>query len=171
MILKNCALIFISFVILCLAACGNETATSDTQEQTSERNPAETVQAGEETPSVPVLLYLPGENAIGFTTETALTDGTPEHIVSLLVSEKALPEGSSLLDFVIDGKLQQAKVDMNAVYGQSFGKGTSEEYQLLGCLVNTLLTYFEQEEILLTIEGETLETGHNVYDYPLRIFE
>jgi spore germination protein GerM len=117
-----------------------------------------------------VLLYLPGENAIGFITETALTDGTPEHIVSLLVSENALPEGSSLLDFVInnDGSCQ---ADMNAAYGQALGKGTSAEYQLLGCLVNTLLTYFDLEEITLTIEGETLETGHNVYDYPLRIFE
>jgi hypothetical protein len=63
------------------------------------------------------------------------------------------------------------RADMNAVYGQALGKGTSAEYQLLGCLVNTLLTYFDLEEITLTIEGETLETGHNVYDYSLRIFE
>jgi hypothetical protein len=148
----------------------NGTATSDAREQASGNGPAETAQTGEDAPSVPVLLYLPGENAIGFITETALTDGTPEHIVSLLVSEKALPEGSLLLDFVINND-GSCRADMNAVYGQSFGKGTSEEYQLLGCLVNTLLTYFEQEELLLTIEGETLETGHNIYDYPLRIFE
>jgi hypothetical protein len=123
-----------------------------------------------EKPAVPATLYLPGENAIGFVTESVLTDGTPEDIVSLLVREKALPEGSALLDFTIDGD-GSCRVDMNAAYGEALGKGTSAEYQLLGCLVNTLLTHFDQSEITLTIEGETPATGHNVYDFPLRFFD
>ncbi|MDR1321519.1 MAG: GerMN domain-containing protein [Gracilibacteraceae bacterium] len=123
-----------------------------------------------ETPAVPATLYLPGENAIGFTTATVLTDGTPEDIVSWLVREKALPEGSALLDFTIDGD-GSCRADMNAAYGASLGQGTSAEYQLLGSLVNTLLTHFEQSEITLTIEGETPATGHNVYDFPLRFFD
>jgi hypothetical protein len=171
MIKRMAALIFTGMLIACLAACGRETAiSSDTQGSISKDGQTEALPVETERFSVPVTLYLPGENAIGFTTAAALTDGTPAHIVSLLVKEKALPAGVSLLDFVRSGG-GSCHADMNAVYGRSLGRGTSGEYQLLGCLVNTLLTHFEQEEITLTIEGETLETGHNVYAYPLRLFE
>ena len=65
-------------------------------------------------PDAVVTLYLPNNNADGFVTKAAITDGLAAQIISLLVSEKALPEGCALLEFAIDGngsgiKSQNAK--------------------------------------------------------------
>ncbi len=117
----------------------------------------------------PVVLYLPNENADGFVTKDAMTDGTAEHIVSLLVEEKALPEGCALLSFTA-AEGGGAVADMNAAYGQIIGEGTAAEYLRLGSVVNTLLTFYELTEITITIEGQVPNTGHEIYDYPLRFY-
>jgi hypothetical protein len=118
----------------------------------------------------PVALYLPNDNADGFVVYAAMTDGSAEHIVSLLVDKDALPAGCELLDFSVSGN--SASADMNAKYGQAVSStGTAGEYMMIGSVVNTLLTFFELEEITLTIEGQVLETGHSIYDFPLRFFE
>jgi len=116
-----------------------------------------------------VSLYLPNENADGFVIEAAYTDGTAAHIVSLLVAEDVLPAGCALLSFDIgDGKSGAA--DMNAAFGQSL-QGTAGEYLRIGAVVNTLLTYYGLEEIMLTMEDQTIETGHSVYDTPIGFVE
>ena len=119
----------------------------------------------------PIELYLPNTNADGFVTKASMTDGKPEHIISLLINEKALPDGCALLDFAVNGN-KSAIMDMNAAYGKAVGNsGTAGEYLQLGSVINTFVTFFAVEEITLTIEGKTLETGHEIYDYPLRFFE
>jgi len=107
-----------------------------------------------------VVLYLPNSNADGFVTKNALTNGKAEHIVSLLVKEKALPEGCALLDFSITGG-GGCKANMNAAYGTALNTtGTTGEYIYLGTVVNTLLTYFKMDTITITVEGQPLSTGH-----------
>jgi hypothetical protein len=130
----------------------------------------ESTQSNTQTANLPLSLYIPNDTIDGFDIITSLTDGSAQHIVSLLVSEKALPEGCALLSFTPDSK-NSGTADMNAAYLQAISEGTASEYVRLGCVVNTLLTYFDLDEITLTIEGKTLETGHEVYDYPLRFYE
>ena len=150
-------------------------SSSSTPSVTSEpaSSEAATIQS-ENSPPVPapaeqpVVLYLPNENADGFVTKDAMTDGTAEHIVSLLVEERALPEGCALLSFSND--VGGAVVDMNAAYGQAIGEGTAAEYLRLGSVVNTLLNFYELTEITITIEGQVPNTGHEIYDYPLRFY-
>ena len=48
--------------------------------------------------------------------------------------------------------------------------GTSGEYMMLGCLVNTILDNTGCRYVVLTVDGEWLETGHNIYDFPLSFF-
>ena len=122
-------------------------------------------------PPQEVMLYLPNDNADGFVTKVVQTDAppTPEGIVALLVAQGALPEGCALLGFSPDG---QPQVDMNAAFGQAVrGTGTAGEYLLFGSLVNTLLYFYGLESILVTVEGQIPETGHETYDYPLRFYE
>ena len=120
---------------------------------------------------VPVVLFLPNDNVDSFVTKTVMTDGTAQDIVALLVSEAALPPDAALLQFEIISDIG-ATADMNDAYRQAVANtGTAGEYIGLGCVVNTLLTFYMLEEITITIEGQTLETGHNIYDYPLRFFE
>jgi spore germination protein GerM len=116
-----------------------------------------------------VTLYLPNDNADGFVTQDAATDGSAAHIVSLLVEQGALPEGCALLAFSTNGTSGTA--DMNAAYGQAVNQGTTGEYLRLGAVVNTLLVFFELDELTITIEGKMLETGHESYDHPLRFHE
>jgi hypothetical protein len=140
------------------------------QGNTETKAPESSKTAATPAQNLPVVLYLPNVNADGFVTKAAMTDGTAEHIVSLLTDNKALPDGCALLSFTPDGK-GGAAADMNAAYGQAIGEGTTAEYLRLGCVVNTLLTFFELDEITITVEGGTAETGHEIYDYPLRFYE
>jgi hypothetical protein len=117
-----------------------------------------------------VALYLPNDNADGFITTTTATDGTAAHIVALLVSENALPSGCALNDFAVTGD-KSCRADLNAAYGESLGAGTAAEYLRLGSVVNTLLTFYQLDEITVTIDGNPPETGHERYDYPLRFYE
>jgi len=119
----------------------------------------------------PVVLYLPNANVDGFIVKAALTDGTAEHIVSLLVNEKALPTGSAVLSFTTNSADKSCKLDMNAAYGYAIlTTGTAGEYMMIGSLVDTLLTFYGMETITITIEGQTLASGHGVYDYPLHFY-
>jgi len=118
-----------------------------------------------------VELFLPGENAIGMKRVKRLTDGTPADIVSLLVSNvDILPNDVALLSFTIIGK--SGHVDMNAVYGNALkSTGTTGEWYMVSTLVNTLLTFYGLEEITLTAEGKVIETGHAIYDGPIRFWD
>jgi hypothetical protein len=119
----------------------------------------------------PVSLYLPNNNADGFDTKIAFTSGKADHIVSLLVSEKALPAGCALLDFALTGN-GSCRADMNAAYGTALNTtGTAGEYLYLGTVVNTLLTYFKADTITITVEGKPLSTGHGgILDEPFQFY-
>jgi hypothetical protein len=120
-----------------------------------------------------VQLYLPhtGEDVtdVAFTRLTANTTGTAEHIIELLAAHGALPEGSAMLSF--ETSRRTAQLDMNAAFSDGLNQmGTTGEILILGSLVNTMLGFFGLNSISITIEGETLETGHEIYDYPLEYF-
>ncbi|MDR1961163.1 MAG: hypothetical protein LBQ16_02640 [Gracilibacteraceae bacterium] len=173
---KTTVAIFITIITLSLlAGCGGQFGRAEQTPPTSEQT-ASSVSTSPDPESTspdaaeqPVTLFLPNAARDGFVTMTALTDGTAAHILSLLVTAQALPEGCALLDFAIDGN-GSGHADMNATYGQAVREGTTGEYLRLGAAVNTLLIFYDLEEITLTIEGDTLETGHEIYDYPLRFF-
>lgn len=149
-------------LILSLSACSLLNPPSNSPDSP----PSETT----DPTSYPIMLYLPNDTADGFVTQAAETDGTAADIIALLVAEHALPMGSAVLDFAIDGA-GGPRVDMNNAFGQAVrSTGTTGEYLLLGSLVNTLLSYFGLSEITLTVEGSVLETGHEVYSYPLHFF-
>jgi hypothetical protein len=166
-------------MILCVAGCTLPLAESSvppvSEDVPSESQPpapssSETSpESSEIVLDMPVTLYLPNENADGFVTEEAMTDGMAEHIVSLLVEHHALPEGCALLAFSAEGTSGTA--DLNAAYGQAINQGTTGEYLAFGAVVNTLLVFFELDELTITIEGEVPETGHEIYDRPLHFHE
>ena len=119
-----------------------------------------------QTQAQPVVLFLPNDNADGFVVKAALTDGTAADLVALLVAEEALPEGCALLSF------EGGTADLNGAYGEAISTmGTTGEYLRIGCVVNTLLTFYGLDSIYITVEGQVPKTGHNEYDFPLRFHE
>jgi hypothetical protein len=114
-----------------------------------------------------VTLFLPNDNADGFIKKTEVSDGSADVIVKLLVENGALIEGCELLSF----SEENAVIDMNAVFGKQLGNGTTGEYLCAGALINTILTYYGMDEIMLTVEGKMPENAHGVYDKPLGFYE
>ncbi|MCL1847603.1 MAG: GerMN domain-containing protein [Coriobacteriia bacterium] len=166
---KRVLLIAFALVLtLALSACDKtkpqETPKATTGTESESKTEVEAV-------SYPVVLYFPNVQADGFVAKAAMTDGTAEDIVSLLVEKGVLPKGCAVVSFEVTSNVR-CTVDMNAAYGQAVRtSGTTGEYVLVGSLVNTLLTYYDLKELVLTVEGEALETGHVIYDYPLQFYE
>ncbi len=141
--------------------------------------------AQEETTSAPaqmrITLYLPNDNADGFVTrEVTLPreapgditeqliqmDALAEDILEQLVQAGALPEGVRVLS------MDNGVLDLNSAFLSFLNTmGTSGEYVVMGSVVNTYLTAFGLDRITITVEGNVPETGHSIYDEPLRMYE
>lgn len=121
--------------------------------------------------SVSYALYLPNENADGFVTRTVLTDRiTADGILLELQIAGALPDTVILNAFGSQG--DQLILDFNSAFGDAVNAmGTSGEYMIIGSLVNSFLNAFQAQSLTFTVEGEILESGHVIYDFPLTFFE
>lgn len=128
-----------------------------------------------------VTLYLPNDNADGFVTQTVtlpreapqdtmtqLIQATSlaEDIMEQLVQASALPEGVRVLS------MEGGVLDLSSEFLTFLNTmGTSGEYVVMGSVVNTYLTAFGLDRITITVEGKVPETGHSIYDEPLRMYE
>ncbi len=120
------------------------------------------------------IIYLPDENAENLI-ETEIevpvsAEPDPEAdlsaLISALTAQNALPVDSAVVSVELG---EPVKLDMNAAFGSGMmSTGTTGEMLYLGALVNTVLDYADAEHVLLTVEGAPLETGHNIYDEPIR---
>ena len=167
---------FLLIFCLLLAGCApsrpveQAAPTTDTQEETTSA-PAQ----------MSVTLYLPNDNADGFVTrEVTLPreapgniteqliqmDALAEDILEQLVQAGALPEGVRVLS------MDNGALDLNSAFLSFLNTmGTSGEYVVMGSVVNTYLTAFGLDRITITVEGNVPETGHSIYDEPLRMYE
>lgn len=120
--------------------------------------------------------FSPNDNADGFVEITvevpAITDSI---IVEQLVNTGVLAEGtcvSTVMEVSTDSGKSTLTADFNAALLQSIlPMGTSGEYVILGSVVNTFLTAYDADAIIITVDGEVLETGHSVYDQPLTLYQ
>ena len=172
--MKKLVVLLATVAVAALGACTpSDSTTSDpTTPQSTPSDPVAPQSATPEpTPStVPVDLYLPNSNADGWVTKPSTTDGSAQHIVSLLVAEGALPEGCAVLSF--EPSSTTISVDMNDAFFQAINNtGTTGERLQMGSLVNTLLTFYGAQEITVTVDGGSFSSGHTVYDSPQRFYE
>ena len=66
----------------------------------------------------------------------------------------------------------QLFLDLNQAFlDQLYTMGSSGEKMLIGSIVNTFLSAYSCETVLLTVNGEAFDSGHTVYDFPLGFFE
>ncbi|HAN21868.1 MAG: hypothetical protein A2Y15_06315 [Clostridiales bacterium GWF2_36_10] len=173
--MKKISVLFLIFILLTLVFSSCKTGREEANDQlasTLSDISYETVSINEESYLIETItFYLPNEKADGFTTTDYECESTPIKIVLKLAENGALPEGSEInsVETIQNGKT--IKIDMNAIFAAGMkSTGSSREYLYMGSLVNTLLDYYDVEEIILTVAGEILETGHDVYDYPLTKF-
>ena len=117
-----------------------------------------------------VLVWYPDANAEHLTAMAIeVMDLTADGLTSAM-ADSVLWGGSTIQSLKIEGSTVRA--DMNDAFAAQIGSmGSSGETMILGGLVNTLLDALDAEEVILTVNGQPLETGHDVYDYPLGRYE
>ena len=94
----------------------------------------------------------------------------PEEIIQLLAEYSVLnPDVEANAAVLIDTQLH---LDLNEAFlMQPYTMGTTGEKMLIGSIVNTFLSAYGCESVLLTVDGQFFDSGHVVYDFPLGFFE
>lgn len=165
-------------ILCCLLLAGCGATTSQPEPTATETKPVDTMAPTETEPQTtpqPVVLtyqiYLPNENADGFDVQAVETDQiTANGVLEALQAQGALPETVSINAFDIDGS--QLNIDFNQGFADLIcSMGTSGELMITGSVVNSFLSAFQAESVYFTVDGEILESGHVVYDFPLTFVE
>lgn len=145
----------------------------DLSEADYEKEAEDTV--SNEDKSVEIQLYVSNDDATEFVSESVKIDElTPENIVNALVQKSVLPSDIQVLKCdkqTIDG-VESLDVDFNEAFGAYVcSMGTTGEYYTIGSVVNTFLDAYGCEKIKITVEGNTLESGHAEYPRYMNRFE
>lgn len=121
--------------------------------------------------SVPVTLYHGDESCESIVSqEAAVPELTAQALVDLLSGNDIIAENVVVNSFTVDNN-NIIQLDLSAQFSNALNTmGTSGEYIMLGSLVNTFMDAFDADGVFLTIDGKTLETGHNIYDQALGFF-
>lgn len=118
-------------------------------------------------PGDPVVVYVPDEQGDALTPVGAATqDDSDQGLLNALIETGALPAGVAVQSSsTVDGVLM---LDMNEAYGQAVrSSGTTGETMMIYALVNTFAQARGVDRVQITVDGAPLETGHDIYDYPL----
>lgn len=154
-------------MMLSMTGCTNE--TSDIK--APEVQPESEKEAAEEAEPVKVLIYYGNASADGFEQkEVEIMELTPQNLIGELAKLNVVSIDTEVKSFEQDGKA--LKLDLSKGFSKYLNMmGSSGEYIVMGGLVNTFLDAYDGESILITVEGEMLESGHTSYEGPLTFFE
>lgn len=115
-----------------------------------------------------VIVYVPDEQGETLTPVGAdAEDDSDQALVDALIAAGSLPEGVAVnSSSTADGVLT---LDMNAAYGEAVrSSGTTGENMLIYSLVNTFVQARGVDSVIITVDDAPLESGHEIYDYPLQ---
>ena len=164
---KYIALVLGAILVLSLAACGG-TAPDTTTTPEAQGQQEQDVPAPE---GVTVTYYYSDSTAEHLiAADAVIPELSPENLMQLLIDQPVWAEGAAVNSFSQEG--DQLTVDVSSDFSaQLQGAGTTGEYLMLGSFVNTFLTAYQAQSMVLTVDGEPLATGHNIYDTALTFFQ
>jgi len=146
---------FILFLALCLCLCACSNEKAEPVDISAEIN----VYYGDET----------CENILS--EQMTVSELSPENILAALLEKDVVSEPVAVKSFLMD-KTGVIRLDLGAEFGTMINAmGTSGEYIMMGALVNSFLDAYNASGLMLQVDGKTLETGHNIYDYTLTFYE
>lgn len=197
---KRIIIFILTGIILTMSACSNSTSTNSSQadnqkieQQENDKNNVDQKkenkeeQSGEnsdeqsentisnEDKSVEIKVYVSNDDATAFVSDSVKIDElTPENIVNILVQKSVLSSDVQVLKCdkqKVDG-VESLEIDFNEAFGAYVcSMGTTGEYYTIGSVVNTFLDAYGCEKVKITVEGNTLETGHAEYPGYMNRFE
>ena len=165
----------IPLLLCCMILCGcvfpGTPAETEPTGGVTEIETAPATDPSTEPETITVTIYYGNGNADGFeTAEVQVEDLTMDILVEQLIAYGVLAEDVRIRTMEIDGTCLILDFN-NAFADHANTMGTSGEMILFGSVVNTFLTAWpEAESVYITANGETIETGHNVYDFELTRF-
>ena len=162
----------IAVILFCLIFTGCTAQTQPPSTAPYETAEPENTLTLETTPiQIPVNIFVPDENAENFhTIPTVISTADAEEIVTLLIEHSMLNTDISLNSAEIVGN--QLNLDFNKAFSDQLNTyGTSGERMMIGCVVNTFLSVYDVETIYITVEGQIMESGHVIYDFPMGFIE
>lgn len=153
------------------------TTTENTQLSVTEKDPTVPLETVPATPAesptntVIYMLYIPNDDVETFTEVTIETNQiNAENVMAALQEYHVLPDTVTLNQFGSSGT--QLIMDFNQAFGDLIcATGTSGERMITGSVFNTFLNAFQAESVVFTVEGEVLESGHVIYDFPIGYIE
>lgn len=150
----------------------DEQSEADQVEDDSDKKENQTVREDE---STEITIYTSNDDATAFVSESVKIDElTPENIVKILVRKSVLSSDVQVLKCdkqTVDG-VESLEIDFNEAFGAYVcSMGTTGEYYTIGSVVNTFLDAYGCEKVKITVEGNTLETGHAEYPGYMNRFE
>ena len=197
---KRIIVLMLTGIILSVSACSNSAGTDSSQSDNqkteqqeddkdkadqSDENKADQSEPdsdkktedtdSNEDKSVEIQLYVSNDDATEFVSESVKIDElTPENIVNALVQKSVLPSDIQVLkceEQIVDG-VKSLDVDFNEAFGAYVcSMGTTGAYYTIGSVVNTFSDAYGCEQIKITVEGNTLESGHAEYPGYMNRFE
>ena len=142
-------------------------STADVVTQPTQTEPEPTEES--QIPEVTVFtVYTPNENLDGFfTTEVQGDQLTP---LDALIAAGVLNEDIEILSVTREDNM--ITVDFNAAFADLiYTMGSTGEAMIMGSVVNTFLSAHGAETMMITVEGQILESGHAIYDFPMGFVE
>ena len=132
---------------------------AEIQESQKESAPVQTGQA---------FIYVPDENAEGWdVNQVEIAQVTADALIGQLVGAGVLTDSITVQNFEETEEEGQyvLKLDLSSNFKDSIrSMGTAGEILTIGAVVNSFLGTYQAEAIQLTVDGSTLETGHEVYE-------
>lgn len=142
--------------------------------QTDKKENAETKEeTGTQEESVPVqtgqaFIYVPDENAEGWdVNQVEIPQVSADALIGQLVGAGVLTDSITMQNFEETEEEGQyvLKLDLSSNFKDSIrSMGTAGEILTIGAVVNSFLDTYQAEAIQITVDGSTLETGHEVYE-------
>ncbi len=149
-------------ILLLLAGCG---ADRHTPPPTLEP----TALLASPPPLKKVTLFLPDDDAMWMELENrSMVEVGPVNLLAELAREDAVPNGVKVNSFTEYGE-GDGEVDLSEEFLSALN-GTAGEGMAMSAVAYTLLANLNWNTVYLTCGGQTIETGHTVYDQPITLF-
>lgn len=183
--MKKClSIIFCLVLVFSLCACGEETPPPTTAEPDQveapvlpvpEDSPEPAPEVSLEpsaAPAISVTLYKGDDNAeYVIPVECEIAEQSPQAIADKLVELGVFSAAVTANSFTVDNS-NVIHLDMGQDFAaQIFSSGTAGEHIMVGSLVNSFISVYEADAVLITVDGKPFESGHAIYDYALSFFE
>lgn len=155
-------------LLCCLLLCGcstiNHKDNTSTTEATSSA-PANTTIPSELTT---ITVYVPNDNFDGFDT----VEVTGNNLSAL----EAMAQAGTLPENIVINSFSQSGDTLTVDFGAEFrslvnNQGSTGEYLIMGSVVNTLITLHNVKYVQITVDGDVLESGHIIYDFPMEFYD